>query len=282
MYITDDEILKKAEEQLRKNCPSPENELIRLSNIAADLPDDEIGGRIRALVFDIDDLIAQTRWNLGQALLLIELYPQIVDNTKPSDPVENIISENGIPLKSLLLLRGYIAHPEKIFFSDLSQPRRGGTVAGWLYHMMIDDAIYRSIAALDRLAQILWLIAKLPKGNVYFRSGKMTTINALLNNKYSKELLDIASGKLLNYIIEYRDGLSHEMKVYSKAAGAQPFDEWSGSDGRRFVIKHDKWDGDTLFALANATYHQLTDALIPTTEICDEFLKEVENNKNGS
>lgn len=281
MFFESDEILNKAEELLQKNCPSPENELIRLSKIAAGLPDNEKGARIRALVLDIDDLIAQARWNLGQALLLIELYPQIVDNTEPSDPFEKIISENEIPSTSILLLRGYIARADKIFYSDLSQPRRGGTVAGWLYHMMIDDAIYRVIAALDRLAQILWLIAKLPKENVYFRSGKMTKIDNELKNIHSKELLDIASGKLLEYVIGYRDGFSHDMKVYSKAAGARPTDEWIGSDGRRFVIKHEKWDGDTLFALANATYHQLTDALKPTTEICDEFLKGEENDKNG-
>ena len=259
--------MNKAEELLQKNCPSPENELIRLSNIAAGLPDDETGARIRSLVLDIDDLTAQARWNLGQALLLIELHPQIVDNTESSDPIENIVNENEIPSKSLLLLRGYIAHADKIFYSDLSQPRRGGTVAGWIYHMMIDNAIYRVIAALDRLAQILWLIAKLPKENVYFRSGKMAKINHVLKNKHSKELLDIASGELLKYVIEYRDGFSHDMKVYSKVAGARPTEEWIGSDGRRFVIKHEKWDGETLFALANATYHQLSDALKPTTEI---------------
>jgi len=71
------------------------------------------------------------------------------------------------------------------------------------------------------------------------------------------------------------------MKVYSKAAGTRPNDEWIGSNGNRFVIKHDKWEADTLFALANATYHQLTDALKPTIEICDKFLKGEENDKNG-
>jgi hypothetical protein len=281
MFLASDEILNKAEDLLKKNCPSPEGELIRLSHIAANLPGDETGARIRALLLDIDYLIAQARWNLGQALLLIELYPQIVDNTEPSDPIEKIISENEMPSTCLLLLRGYVAQADKIFYSDLSQPRRNGTVAGWLYHMMIDDAIYRVIAALDRLAQIIWLIAKLPKENVYFRSGKMAKINNALKNKHSKKLLDIASGELLKYVIRYRDGFSHEMKVYSKAAGTRPNDEWIGSNGNRFVIKHDKWEADTLFALANATYHQLTDALKPTIEICDKFLKGEENDKNG-
>lgn len=278
MFSSNDELLSKVEEQLKKNCPSPENELIRLSKIAASLPDDEAGARVRALVPDIDDLVAQARWNLGQALLLIELHPQIVDNTEPNDPIEKILNEKEMPSKSLLLLRGYIARADKILYSDLSQSRRSGTVAGWIYHMMIDDAIYRAIAALDRLAQILWIVAKLPKENVYFRSKKMTRIDNVLSNEHSKQLLKIASGKLLEFVIGYRDGFSHDMKVYSKVAGVRPVDEWIGSDGKRFLIKHDKWDGDTLFALANATYHQLTDALIAATEICDGYLIEREKN----
>ncbi|MCK6463180.1 MAG: hypothetical protein L6Q29_05195, partial [Candidatus Pacebacteria bacterium] len=97
---SDDEILHKIEEQLQKNCPSPEDELIRLSKIAATLPDDETSARIRALVIDIDDLTAQTRWNLGQALLLMELHPQILENPEPKDLVEKIINEKEMPSKS--------------------------------------------------------------------------------------------------------------------------------------------------------------------------------------
>jgi len=115
---SDDEILHKIEEQLQKNCPSPENELIRLSKIAATLPDDETSARIRALVIDIDDLTAQTRWNLGQALLLMELHPQILENPKPKDLVEKIINEKEMPSKSILLEREFVARADKIFYSD--------------------------------------------------------------------------------------------------------------------------------------------------------------------
>jgi hypothetical protein len=275
---SDDEILHKIEERLQKNCPSPENELIRLSKIAATLPDDETSARIRALVIDIDDLTAQTRWNLGQAMLLMELYPQILENPEPKDLVEKIINEKEMPSKSILLVREFVARADKIFYSDLSQSRRSGTVAGWVFHMMIDDAIYRGIAALDRVAQILWLVAKLPKDRVYFRSKKISKVDNIIKNEHSKQLLDIASGKLLEYIIGYRDGFSHEMKVYSKVAGVRPTDEWIGSDGKRYIIKHETWDGDTLFALANATYHQLTDTLKPTVEICNNYLESTGTN----
>jgi len=73
-----------------------------------------------------------------------------------------------MPSTCLLLLRGYVAQAEQIFYSDLSQPRRNGTVAGWIYHMMIDDAIYRVIAALDRLAQIYLAYCKTSKRECLF------------------------------------------------------------------------------------------------------------------
>jgi len=230
-------------------------------------------------VIDIDDLISQARWNIGQALLLIELFPQLIAQIEiPEDPIEKIVSENEIPAKALLLLRGYIAGADKVLYSDLSQNRRGGTVAGWIYHMMIDNAIYRVIAALDRLAQILWYAAKLPvhyksgeRVKVYFRSGKMAKINDALQSEYSKKLVNIASNPLLEYVIGYRDGFAHDMKIYSRVAGTRPIDEWVDADGQRIIIRHDKWDGESLFALANATYHQLIDALQPAIEICEKF-----------
>lgn len=280
MFTAERAILNKVEKQLQLNCPSPENELIQLSKIAANLPDDEIGVRIRILTIDIDDLIAQARWSIGQALLLMELYPQIVIQADVSDdPIEQIVAENEMPSKALLLLRGYIAAADKVLYSDLSQSRRSGIVAGWIYHMMIDNTIYRVIAALDRLAQILWYAAKLPtrykngeQVKVYFRSRKIAKIDSALQNKYSKELVDIANNPLLEYAISYRDGFSHDMKVYSKVAGTRPTDEWIDTDGKRFVIKYDRWDADRLFAFANATYHQLVDALSPTVVICEKHL----------
>lgn len=279
MFFYNDDILQKVQKQLERNCPSPENELIRLSSFAAHLQENEVGIRIRNLVLDIDDFICQTRWNIGQALLLIEKYPQIVNPIEPENWVEKDILKNGIPSSALLLIRGFIRDADKVLYSDLSESRRSGTVAGWIYHMMIDDAIYRVIAALDRLAQILWFIAELPtvyqngeKIKVYFRSRKIEEIDRVIKNEQSKELVNISTNSLLEYVIGYRDSFTHDLKAYSQIAGSRPNDEWIDKDGNCNIIKHDNWDGENLFALANATYHQLTDALKPIVKICEDYL----------
>jgi hypothetical protein len=94
---------------------------------------------------------------------------------------------------------------------------------------------------LDRLAQILWYAAKLPtlykngeQVKVYFRSRKIAKTDSALQNKYSKGLVDITNNPLLEYAISYRDGFSHDTKVYSKVAGTRPTDEWISADGKRF------------------------------------------------
>jgi len=274
----DEEVLDKIQKQLQLNCPSPEEELIRLGRIAADLPSTEKGSRIRRLVLDIDDLIAQARWHLGQGLLLMETQPHILD--EPKDLPAQMISEYGIPTSALLLLRGYIRQPDRVLYSDLSESWRCGTVAGWTFHMMIDSAIYRTVAALDRVARILWYAAQLPSQykngqpvKVYFRKGKIEQIDQKIRNNYSQELLKIAKGPLLSYMISYRDGLTHDMKVYSRIAGSRPAEEWITPEGKRVIALDDKWDAETLFSLGNAAYHQLLDSLKPAVGICEDRSK---------
>jgi hypothetical protein len=276
MFLADEQVMLKVEEQLRLNCPSPESELARLGVAAAHLADSEVSARVRRLVIDVDDLIAQARWHLGHALLLMETQPQILDSKEPEDEVERMIDQAGMPSSVILLLRGYIRDADRVLYSDLSTQRRGGTVAGWVFHMMIDSAIYRAISALDRVAHILWYAANLPmldknssKVRVYFRARKIEKVHNVINDANSQELLKIANGRVLEYAIAYRDGLTHDAKTYSKTAGSMPVDEWLTPDGKRFIMRDEEMTAELLFALANATYHQLLEVLKPSVTICE-------------
>jgi len=129
MLPLDHQLLEKMEEQLRLNCPSPESDLIGLGLIADNLPDDEKTASIRRLVLDIDDLLAQARWHLGHALLIMETQPYILEE-KPASDIDGLIQKSGFPTSALLLLRGYVKDVDRVFYSDLSTHRLGGTVAG--------------------------------------------------------------------------------------------------------------------------------------------------------
>jgi hypothetical protein len=262
-----EETLLKIQHELDLNCPPPESDLIRLGQCVATLPDSEESAKLRRLVTDIDDLVAQIRWHLGHALLLMDSLPDIL---KAGEDDDDIIKDLGIPTGAQLLLRGHISDANRVLYDDLSTPRRGGTVGGWVFHMMVDSAVYRAVSALDRLATLLWYAAELPVEPIYFRSGKLKKLHAAICCDETAHLLKIAEGKLLNLIIDYRDGLTHRTKAYSRASGFTPSERWKDKNGRQVIWDDKAWDVETLFALGRASYLQLTEALGPGVSVCEK------------
>lgn len=284
----DERILAKIEEELRINCPSPEEDLVKLSLVAVHLPDSMTAARVRRFVVDIDDLISQVRWHLGQALLLMDQYGELLKEDNNEESLERLIRQVGAPTSVLLLLRGYIHQADRVLYGKADEPRRGGTAAGWLFHMMIDSAIYRTIAVLDRIAHILWYAAELPRQNqggreiyVYFRSKRMQAVDASIQSPESGEIVKIASSPLFEFITQYRDGLTHEAKAYSSIAGTIPADVWKGSDGTSINDPIEKWNVELLFALGRAAYFQVLEALKNTVVICDSKLESAIRQLDG-
>lgn len=287
MFPFDHNLFHKIEEQLAENCPSPEDDLIKLSKIASEFPESIEGEYVRHVIIDIDDLIAQTRWHLGQALLLMDVYSAHLclsenEELEEKSEFDQSVEDIGIPTKALLLLRGYIARSDLVMYSDFSSPRRAGTVAGWVFHMMIDNSIYRVLAALDRLAHVLWFAAGLSlikdnnKVRVYFRSGKLKLINEKINLPSSAKLLEISKGPLLEYVLSYRDGFAHDIKVKSIIAGSMPSQQYPTVNGDLQAQRLEKCPADSLFALGNATYHQLLEALSLTVSLLDEIFPQTD------
>jgi len=273
--------IDRIERLLSLNCPSPEEHLNELSGLLADQGETERHAQLRLLAVDIDDLVAQSRWHLGQTLLLFEVAPQALESLPLDDPLEASIRDSGVPTAALLLLRSYVRDADKVLYSDLEESRRGGTVGGWIFHMMIDSAIFRIIGAMDRMALLLWIVAALPmtdesgrQERVYFRSRKLGRIRDAVPCEELEQLVQIASGPLWEYALSYRDGLSHSAKQYSIIAGSLPAHEWFGPDGQRHDVVSDKWDADNLFALGRATYDQLLQALPLTVSFCRKQLQD--------
>lgn len=270
MLYADRETLKKVEEQLRENCPSPESELNKLCRIAGYLPDSEDTAKTKRIVLDINDLTAQTRWNLGQAILLMELYPQILlfDDDSDKELGDSRIGK-VFPTTSLLLMRQFVRHADRVLYYDWTSERVGGTVAGWVFHMLVDNSIYRTIAALDRIAHLLWFAAKSKHENVHFRKNKLERIHETLNCSESRELLKIAEHPFFRFLLNYRNGFTHDLKEYSVIAGILPGDMWDDPNGARVRWEGHHWDANDLFGLGNAAYHQLIDALEQVVPICE-------------
>ena len=275
----DQETIDKVEQLLRVNCPSPEAELAALGGLAACVPKTEEGAELRRAVVDVDDLVAQSRWHLGQALLLMEMCPVILEKEEGGDEIDRMMKEVGMPSSAMLLLRGFIKDADRALYRDLTEPRQGGTVAGWIFHMMIDSSLYRTFAALDRLAHVLWNVAGLPRQDgrgkeirVYFRPGKVKEIDAAINNAHTREMVKIAGAPLMELLIGYRNRYTHTAKAYSNIAGTLPLDEWQAADGMLVERRSDGWDAERLFALGRAGYLQLVEILKLTVPVCEEKL----------
>ena len=67
--------IDEAQASLDKHFPSPEEDLIELSQAIAYSPEGESYIEDRFLVLEIDLLIAQLRWHLGQVILVLRQFP---------------------------------------------------------------------------------------------------------------------------------------------------------------------------------------------------------------
>ena len=99
---------------------------------------------------------------------------KLVKHFHYSNRILKSLTKNNMPLQTHIQayqqehgssLRRYIANSEQVLFATLSEDWRGGTIAGWIFHMMVDDAIARSLAILDRLARIASLVADISFDN---------------------------------------------------------------------------------------------------------------------
>ena len=80
-------IVERAQEILDLNCPSPEENIVRLCHIFANTPETEKVSTCARLIYEVSDLISQCRWHLGQAILITEIYPDIFKSEKDKDEI---------------------------------------------------------------------------------------------------------------------------------------------------------------------------------------------------
>lgn len=137
--------------------------------------------------------------------------------------------------------------------------------------MMIDDAIARSLAILDRLARLVSLVTNVQftNGKVYFRSNKLAIIHRDVNIPQTQRLLEISESEEFTLLLNYRDGWNHEQLTFSNIAGFLPVDSYTNSSGQYIRILPNQLTGELLFALANAAYDQIVKALHEVQMICE-------------
>jgi hypothetical protein len=260
--------IKIAQSKLDSACPSNDQTLISLSRLFSSdiLKWNKKDATAAKAIVEIDDLINQLRWHYGQALLIKEIYPAIQKYDMANSP-----KHPYMPAQIMLQLRELINYPNKVVFEDYETNWFGGTAAGWIFHMMIDDAMIRLIAAFDRVALLLFGVADIKNQRIYFRSGKLELLHKKLNFEETQRLVNISSSKeFIKYFISYRDNIVHNKNAFSRMAGSIPIESYF-ENGELKNNYEFYWDTEILPNLVNAGYKILSDVLVLTNSICSKI-----------
>ena len=266
---------------LDKKNPLPDADLNLLAEVGAGSPETAQGAALRRLVVDLDDLFVQLRWHVGQALLIWRAFPRL---WSPTTKADELTSRFGMVNKARLLLRPFIMEQSCVFYHDLEERRPGGgTIGGWVLHMMVDSAVDRSVAILDRLARLSALAAgvKFANDKVYFRSGKLKVIRRTIGAELGDPLVALAEGEAVQFLISYRDGLSHTIRPASWVSGTPAADSWVDDTGVEQRAQDPHWGANELVSIALLALDVTSQALTPVVAICRRFAPAADEEAKG-
>jgi hypothetical protein len=259
---------KQYAELLDKNFAEPEADLNFISGQLGNLGQELKYKEVKRLFFELDDLLQQARWHIGILINIAKTFPD-------SELPQAGLSDGRMPIEAMLLLRQFVVGNKNVHFEDLNEDRKGGKVYGWIFHMFVDNVIFRVFAVLDRIARILTELKKIKFSNdkVYFKSGKLEIINREFNCPETQKLLDMSNEKAFNFLVSYRDGYSHSKKEFSVASGSVPAISYTGEDGKRSHEDGHLWKTQDLLALTNMGYSYVTRAVTELRGIIEKEFK---------
>jgi hypothetical protein len=250
------EVAWRVQGRLDELFPSPEGSLSALVQCFIEDSDPSTYAELHRLALDVEDLIDQMRWHMGQAMIIRELNPEAVNQPR------SISSANKTFRLSSLIglgLTRFAARRSVMLCADSLEPWKGGTIAGWQFHMMLDGFLFRAVAVLDRLATIaIKRVGCMSRNDkIYFRSRKIAVLHESVRTKNSEALLDIASSDIVNILIDYRDGLSHRVRPRAFMSSGFYVDSGNASIGEPAGY----WQAGDLLALAGGAYEAVVKAL---------------------
>lgn len=248
--------------------PLPQDALDRLAEYGIQTSEDAEGAEIRRLVLEIEELVIQTRWHLGQAMLIWRAYPQL---WTPTDG-DRLLAEHGIATGAQLLLRHYRRDTSRLFYANAAErAANGGTAGGWALHMLVDNTIYRSLAVLDRVAGLLCIASgvRFNNGKAYFRSKKMQVIRDAVGPELGDPLVELADSEGLVFLTDYRDGVAHTRRPTSWVSGIPAVDAWFGPDAVLELTDTVDWGADELIAIGLMAYDVACRGLRAAVPICE-------------
>ena len=172
-------------------------------------------------LYDLSQLLEEVRFEAAVAdAYILDLKDELFSEPDPADLSRTV----GIPAEVLALLSPYFAQnwsPMKLFTDPGARLPGERVLGGWHAGQLLDAALIRSMAALDRLAILLWSAAgrqferdkagdlRLPA----FRQGYLDQMLADYGQQASwPALRALVEHDFMKFVKPYRDGFIHRRR----------------------------------------------------------------------
>jgi hypothetical protein len=252
------------------------------------IPDSELHRTYFDALNDLHLLVEEYRFSALLAVTLLRDYSlkrERGDAPPTPGAVDARFDNMAWPVEVVAVMRGYATEPPNAaeLFEDPHQQMSGNRILSrWFAAQLIDSALYRGIAACDRMAILLRCQAGLPvkvtsKGERRQPSFSKSHLKAL-NSSYAttpvwKRLVDLATSPLFEFVRQERNGFTHERRRPSELHGERAIvygSQGSGPEETVFPL-----DAASHYALAPAFYNEvLCKALAMTRELISESAKK--------
>jgi hypothetical protein len=177
---------------------------------------------------DLHRLTEEIRFEGALAVLLLVDY-RVKRDSGEAPPIED--STFPIPVEAGALLRGYFRDPPSPgeFFREPHVKISGGRILSrWLAAQLLDSALFRAVAATDRLAVLLHACAGLefPRRKAgeprypTFTADDLRKLNAYYETEPEwRELREIAVNPLLTFVRSARNQFTHARRLPTELHG---------------------------------------------------------------
>ena len=187
------------------------------------------------VLVDFHDLLEEIQFHvMFGAMILTETEEALRDGrASKNEPPSGLttITDFGMPVEASALLAPFerqVPPPCELFDTPYQHISGGRILSTWFAGQLFDSAIVRSIAALDRLAILLWLYAGRPVPTVRGKPHAPSFSGHWLKQMSSHyscctsswpQLIGYADNPLLMFVKGFRDGFVHRKRMPSALHG---------------------------------------------------------------
>ena len=219
---------------------------------------------------DLHHLVDEYRFSALLAVTLLRDYRIKCDRSEVA-PVklsgDEQLRRMPVPAEVIVVMKRYSRQPpsaDELFDNPHQQIAGGRILSRWFAGQLIDSALYRGIAACDRLAILLRCQAGLsvtmtksgePRQPTFSRHALTQMKGSYPEASALTALIALTGNPLLDFVRQERNGFTHSRRSPSELHGESAIVYGSQGPGEESVVG--VMDGETHYLLAPAFYNEV-------------------------